>query len=145
LYSGKTSLELAKKFINNDEVITIPDGSANIRYIKGKFVITDHNKLCKSNDSKIIIKYIYYFFKKKNDLIQSFYSGAAPQSCNMQQLLNLRIPIPPLQIQTKIVEILDKFTLLEKELEKELELRKKQYEYYRNKLLTFSESVEREL
>ncbi|MDR2369637.1 MAG: hypothetical protein LBD63_03340, partial [Mycoplasmataceae bacterium] len=49
LFSGKTSLKLSKNFINNDEVITIPDGRANIRYLNGNFVITDHNKLCKSN------------------------------------------------------------------------------------------------
>ena len=51
---------------------------------------------------------------------------------------NISIPIPPLPVQEKIVEILDKFT----ELEAELEARAKQYEYYRNKLLTFSNEVE---
>ena len=48
-----------------------------------------------------------------------------------------QIPIPPLPIQQEIVNILDKFTLLEAELEAELEARKKQYEYYRNELLNF--------
>ena len=49
------------------------------------------------------------------------------------------IPLPPLPIQQAIVNILDKFTQLEAELEAELEARKKQYEYYRFKLLTFSD------
>lgn len=48
-----------------------------------------------------------------------------------------QIPIPPLPIQQEIVNILDKFTSLEAELEAELEARKKQYEYYRNELLNF--------
>ena len=52
------------------------------------------------------------------------------------------IPIPPLPIQEEIVKILDSFTELEQELEQELELRKKQYEYYRNELLTFGDEVE---
>ena len=48
------------------------------------------------------------------------------------------IPVPPLSVQSRIVEILDKFTSLEAELEAELELRKKQYAYYREQLLNFS-------
>ncbi|MGE5411591.1 MAG: restriction endonuclease subunit S [Clostridiales bacterium] len=48
-----------------------------------------------------------------------------------------RIPIPPLPIQQEIVNILDKFTQLEAELEAELEAREVQYEYYKNKLLNF--------
>ena len=51
------------------------------------------------------------------------------------------IPVPPLEIQKEIVRILDTFTELEKELEKELEARKKQYEFYREQLLSFDESI----
>ena len=53
-------------------------------------------------------------------------------------LSNFEIPVPPLEVQQKIVEILDKFTSLTAELEAELEARKRQYEYYRNLLLTFN-------
>ncbi len=49
------------------------------------------------------------------------------------------IPLPPLEIQQKIVEILDAFTELQAELQAELHARRKQYEYYRNKLLSFEE------
>ena len=52
--------------------------------------------------------------------------------------MRLFVPIPPLHVQEEIVRILDKFTTLEAELEAELEARKKQYEYYRNKLLCFN-------
>ncbi|WP_277011087.1 restriction endonuclease subunit S [Capnocytophaga granulosa] len=52
---------------------------------------------------------------------------------------SIQIPLPPLSVQQEIVRILDKFTQLEAELEAELEGRKRQYEYYRNKLLTFNE------
>jgi len=51
------------------------------------------------------------------------------------------IPVPPLPIQREIVNILDKFTALEAELEAELEARKKQYEHYRNALLTFTPPI----
>lgn len=55
--------------------------------------------------------------------------------------MTLQIPVPPIKIQNKIVEILDNFTTLEAELEAELDCRKRQYEYYRNKLLTFNKLV----
>jgi len=53
-----------------------------------------------------------------------------------------QIPLPPLPVQEAIVKILDTFTKLEAELEAELEARKKQYEFYLGKLLTFAEGVE---
>ena len=57
---------------------------------------------------------------------------------------NFEIPVPPIEVQRKIVEILDNFTELEAELERkleaELEARRKQYEYYRNQLLTFDDT-----
>ena len=53
----------------------------------------------------------------------------------------LKIPVPPLEIQSEIVKILDEYstsvTALQQELEKELTARKKQYEYYRDMLLDF--------
>jgi len=57
----------------------------------------------------------------------------------IQTYAKIQIPIPPIEIQKEIVKILDTFTLLEAELEAELEARKKQYEYYRGKLLDFKE------
>ncbi|MDK2901846.1 MAG: type restriction enzyme subunit [Thermosediminibacterales bacterium] len=55
---------------------------------------------------------------------------------------NIKIPIPPLPVQQEIVRILDTFTELNIELNAELEARKKQYEYYRDLLLTFDDEVE---
>ena len=56
---------------------------------------------------------------------------------NSSVMGNFEIPLPPLEVQTEIVRILDKFTSLEAELEAELDCRKRQYEYYRDKLLSF--------
>lgn len=50
------------------------------------------------------------------------------------------IPLPPLAVQQSIVEKLDKFTALIENIEKELDLRQKQYKYYREQLLTFPNS-----
>ena len=53
----------------------------------------------------------------------------------------LKIPVPPLQVQSEIVRILDNFTELTTELTSELTARKKQYEYYRDKMLIFSAEI----
>ena len=58
----------------------------------------------------------------------------------------IKIPIPPIEEQARIVSILDKFdtitTSISEGLPKEIELRKKQYEYYRDRLLTFPQKEE---
>jgi len=59
----------------------------------------------------------------------------------IQSYSKFKVPIPPLPVQLEVVRILDKLTTLEAELEAELEGRKTQYEYYRNKLLNFKEKV----
>ena len=91
---------------------------------------------------KLLSKFVFYYFYviddwcKKNVNVSSFPSVSVPK------LKKLDFPIPPLSVQSRIVEILDKFTSLEAELEEqlqaELELRKKQYAYYREQLLNFS-------
>ena len=61
--------------------------------------------------------------------------GSIP-ALNKSDLDKFPIPLPPLEIQKKIVECLDKFSALAAELQAELQLRRKQYEYYRTQLLT---------
>lgn len=71
-----------------------------------------------------------------------FKNGTGPQNnISKAQLLRYRIPLPPLPIQQEIVRILDTFTNLTAELTAELTARRKQYEYYRDELLTFGEDV----
>lgn len=53
----------------------------------------------------------------------------------------ISVPVPPLEVQCEIVRVLDSFTLLTDELTDELTARKKQYEYYRDRLITFGENV----
>ncbi len=66
-------------------------------------------------------------------------SGVTRFNVSKKKFSAITIPIPPLRVQARIVEILDKFTQLEAELEAELETRKKQYAYYRDQLLIFSQ------
>lgn len=66
-------------------------------------------------------------------------SGVTRFNVSKKKFLAITLPIPPLRVQARIVEILDKFTQLEAELEAELEARRKQYAYYRDQLLNFSQ------
>ena len=59
-----------------------------------------------------------------------------------KSLAKIRIPVPPLDVQREIVKVLDTFTKLEAELEAELEARRRQYQYYRDALLTFDERTD---
>ena len=124
--------------VNEAEVITIPSGgTANIKYFKGKF-IDSGNLLAISADTTLYnTKYIYYFLKNNNKTIQGYYRGSGIQHPDMQAILNIKIPIPPLEVQEEIVRMLDSFTELEAELEAELTKRKLQYEHYRDHLLSF--------
>lgn len=69
--------------------------------------------------------------------------GSTLRGVRLGTLAEIKIPLPPLDIQKEIVKILNEFTELEAELEAELESRKKQYEYYRDQLLTFNKDIER--
>ena len=84
--------------------------------------------------------YLYYYLTgtKFQTKIKSIAGVGSVPNISQSKLGTIEIPIPPLSVQSRIVEILDKFTSLEAELEAELELRKKQYAYYREQLLNFS-------
>lgn len=64
-------------------------------------------------------------------------NGGAMTNLNADIVRGTPIPLPPLAVQAKIVEFLDTFTGMIDNLQQEIELRQKQYEYYREKLLTF--------
>ena len=78
-------------------------------------------------------KFLFYYFQT----IQLVGNGTIVQGITKDYLESIKVPIPPIEVQDEIVRILDKFTQLEAELEDELEARRKQYEYYRNQLLSF--------
>ena len=89
-------------------------------------------------------KYIAYYFQTDHFQKQkrSYITGTKVKRVNTNDLAKIKIPLPPLSEQQRIVDILDKFdtltTSISEGLPKEIELRRKQYEYYRNELLSFA-------
>jgi type I restriction enzyme S subunit len=93
------------------------------------------------NESIINPKYLYAVISMQDLRALDTSKGNRP-SLTQTVLNKIQIPLPPLPIQQRIVEILDKFTSLVSSLDSEIALRQKQYEYYRNKLLSFEEGEE---
>ena len=93
----------------------------------------------KANEEVLLPRYVFHFLLNKQNSIFNLKRGSGVPHVYAKDLAVFSIPIPPLRVQARIVEILDKFTQLEAQLEVELEARKKQYAYYRDQLLNFSQ------
>ncbi|WRB60884.1 restriction endonuclease subunit S [Helicobacter pylori] len=89
----------------------------------------------------LINRYLYYVLTNMQNYLYSISNRSAiPYSISSNNIMQITIPIPPLEIQQEIVKILDAFTELNTELNTELKARKKQYEYYQNMLLDFKDT-----
>lgn len=109
--------------------------AGTIFHRKGKFSITNVCGLISIKSPNILIRFLYYWLSiKAKDYV---YRGMGNPKLMSNQIAPVKIPIPPLDVQNEIVRILDTFTSHTAELQAELQARKEQYEYYRNKLLTF--------
>lgn len=90
-------------------------------------------------------KYLYHWLKKNQEKIHATQKGAGVPHVHGKDIANFLIPIPSLSEQERIVGILDTFTASIDNIKAQIEQRRKQYEHYRNTLLTFNkhdESVE---
>lgn len=92
---------------------------------------------CLSHVNELSARYLYFLLSKNQHYFQSKVRHGGIPTLDALVVKNFEIPLPPIEVQTEIVRILDKFTELEAELEAELDCRKRQYEYYRDKLLSF--------
>jgi type I restriction enzyme, S subunit len=135
---------------DGDYVLVAEDGSANlsrysIQYARGKFWANNHVHVVGCT-SYVNPRFLYHYLCTVNFIY--FLTGGDRAKLNKDKLLKIPIPIPcpnnrkkSLEIQNQIVNILDKFDMLinstSEGLLYEIELRKKQYEYYRDLLLNF--------
>lgn len=110
----------------------------------GEVAVSGHTAIIHHNqDPKYMVYYLSssLFFDQKVKLAH----GTKVIEVRPDSLLDIVIPIPPLPIQREIVLILDNFTKLTAELTAECAARKKQYEYIRNKTLTFDSAIAKEV
>ncbi len=123
--------------------------AGTVFYRTGKFSITNVCGLITlKNKYPLIYKFLFYWLTIEAK--KHVYSGMGNPKLMSHQVENIPVPVPcpdnpekSLAIQSEIVRILDKFTALTAELTAELNMRKKQYNYYRDQLLSFDEEQEK--
>lgn len=97
------------------------------------------------NTSRIRPKFLYYWLKAQQESLHTKKKGSGVPHVRIREIESRTIPVPPLNEQQSIVETLDNFDALVNDisigLPAELAARRRQYEYYRDKLLTFDEAA----
>lgn len=138
---GKTVIDTYAEDIPNANITRVPAvlvqsrGVIDAIYYEKPF--TFKNEMwAYTHENKSAVKFLYYMLKNNMEKFREAASGmgSLPQ-ISLRVTEEFKVPIPPLPVQSEIVKILDNFT----ELTAELTARAKQYEYYRDKLLTFKE------
>ena len=129
---------------NTVMVINVGASAGTVGYSKVDFWSSD-GCFCIRCSDKVISRYLYYALLCQQNLLRSKVRYAGIPTLDNPVVENVIIPLPSLEEQTRIVEILDKFDALTTDISKglpaEIAARQKQYEYYRDKLLTFKEKV----
>ena len=132
--------DIPEKDINREPSIIVKSrGFIEFDYYDKPFSHKNEMWSYHSKDENINIKFVYYLLKINEPYFQNLGSKMQMPQIATPDTDKFQIPIPPLKIQAEIVRILDTFTALTAELTAELSDRKKQYNYYRNRLLTFEE------
>ena len=137
IIQNRANIEIGDILFSNTGTVgkmaLVIDTPTNWGVNEGIYVIKPNNKIVDS-------RYLYYYLA--SNLAYKQYSkkftGSTLKHVTQKALMELQIPLPPLSIQSEIVHILDSFTLLTAELTAELTARQKQYAFYRDYLLDFS-------
>lgn len=150
---GKTIVYAFEKDIPNANITRIPAvlvqsrGVIDVVYYDLPF--TFKNEMwAYTHENPITLKFLYYVLKNNINKFRDEAAGmgSMPQ-ISLKVTEDFNMPVPPLEVQQEIVRLLDEFTAktaeLQTELNKEYEVRKKQYEYYRDTLLTRNEQIPR--
>ena len=138
---GQKPAYYINQFNREGQTITIAGSGAYagfVQYWEEPIFVSDAFSI-KANEEYVLAKFIYHFLLNIQDKLYHLKRGSGVPHVYAKDVAEFPIPIPPLSVQSRIVEILDKFTSLEAELEAELDCRKRQYIYYRELLLDFSQ------
>ncbi len=148
LITSKNAPSRAKKIVKKNDVIFATTRPTQMRFCliddnySGQIASTGYCVL-RADINEVLPKWIYYYLSSNpfKNYLEENQSGSAYPAISDTKVKEFKIPIPPLEEQQRIVNILDKFDTLTNSitdgLPKEIELRQKQYEYYRNLLLDF--------
>ena len=141
---GKTVIDAYEKDIPKANITRVPAvlvqsrGVIDVVYYDEPFTFKNEMWAYTHNE-QTTVKYLFYFLSTQVNKMRESASGmgSLPQ-ISLKVTEEMQIPLPPLSIQSEIVHILDSFTSLTAELTAELTARQKQYAFYRDYLLDFS-------
>ena len=142
--SGKEPLGYVNVFnTQNDPIGIASRGSVGyVSWNEGRYFRGNLNYSATVQDESLLLpRFLYFYLKNSPKEIEKLCTFDGIPALNKSALEGLLIPIPPLKIQEKIVQKLDKMTKYVTELTSELTSRKKQYSYYRDNLLSFEDEV----
>lgn len=126
---------------NTTMVINVGASAGIVGFSSERFWSSD-GCFCLSHSSKLSEGFMYYYLQTKERFLMSRVRRAGIPTLDGKVLEELIIPLPPLPIQKEIVRLLDTFSEIQAELQKELQAeqqaRQQQYDYYRDRLLTFN-------
>ena len=125
--------------IKRGDILVGMDGNFNLEKWNDRNGVLNQ-RVCKiyaKNQLVVINEYLYHLLGPIFKKIEEEVKGGTVKHLSAAKINRIEIPVPPLPIQEEIVRILDHFTELTASLQAELQARQEQYEYYRNKLLTF--------
>lgn len=135
--------------IKNNDVLVTKDGTlGKVAYVTGLNKPATLNSgvfVVRTLTEDVLARYLYHYLSSDHlmNFAKSRITGGTIKHLNQNIMVDVPVPILPIEIQEKIISILDKFDKLTNDISEglpaEIEARKKQYEYYRNKLLNFKE------
>ena len=126
--------------VGEDGSVITSTGNPVVTWAEGKIWVNNHAHIIEQNASgDVLLRYLFHYIQTID--VTPLIHGNIPKLTG-GDFRALQIPIPPLAVQREIVRILDNFTELTTELTAELTARRKQYEYYRDALLTASDNIE---
>lgn len=146
-HSDFSKLNRSKLFID-DMLFTYVGtiGQVALVDVDDKYYLAPNVARIRFNSHNVNAKFALYFFQSSqfvNGQIKRLTAESSMKNLTMEKIRKFIIPIPPLEVQQRIVDILDRFDALCNDISNglpaEIEARQKQYEYYRDKLLTFKE------
>ncbi len=129
--------------IGEDGSVKNVDGTPVLNWASGKIWVNNHAHVLTASSEQFSLRYLYYYLATVD--VTTYVTGGTQPKINQKNLNSIPVPVIARDFQDRVVEMLDRFDALVNDLSvglpAELAARRKQYEYYRDRLLTFEEAA----
>lgn len=129
--------------VGEDGSVKNTNGTPVLNWASGKIWVNNHAHVLTASSEQFSLRYLYYYLATVD--VTTYVTGGTQPKINQKNLNSIPVPVVARDFQDRVVEMLDRFDALVNDisigLPAELAARRKQYEYYRDKLLTFEEAA----